>query len=141
MVTIVLTMAGFFGMRPHFVLSLNWYSAIISPDIFPVNGIYLPVFVSSAYIPRRSASGSVARTMSAFFSFASLRASSNAFGSSGFGYSSVVNSGSGSSCSGTMYTFLKPSSDRTLFTGTRPVPWNGVYTILMFTDCSLMISG
>ena len=54
------------------------------PDIFPVKVTYSPVLVSLQYTPRRSASGSVASTMSAPTSFASFKASSNAFGDSGF---------------------------------------------------------
>ena len=73
-----------------------------------------------------SASGSVARTKSAFFSFASLSANEKALGSSGLGYSRVVKSGSGFSCSLTTYTCLNPSSERIRLTGIFPVPLNGV---------------
>ena len=72
-------------MVPIAFFSLKIYSAISIPDIFPVNVTYSPVFVSLQYTPRRSASGSVASTMSASTSFASFNASSNAFGDSGFG--------------------------------------------------------
>ena len=125
-VTMVLMRAPFAGRVPISFLSRRIYSAISIPDIFPVNGIYSPVAESFAYIPSLSASGSVARTMSASFSFASLRARVKALGSSGLGYSRVVNSGSGSSCSGTTYTCLNPSSDSIRLTGRFPVPWNGV---------------
>ena len=66
----VVTRAGFSGIVPVTVLSLKMYSAISMPDIFPVKETYSPVAESFAYTPRRSASGSVARTMSASFSFA-----------------------------------------------------------------------
>ena len=84
-VTIVVTRAGFSGMVPVASFSLKMYSAISIPDMLPVKLTYFPVFVSLAYTPSLSASGSVARTISASTSFASLRASSHAFGSSGLG--------------------------------------------------------
>lgn len=92
------------------------YSAISIADILPVNDWYSPVLVSLEYTPSLSASGSVARTISASTSLASFNANVNALGSSGLGYSSVVKSGSGFSCSGTTYTCLKPNSLRTLLT-------------------------
>ena len=110
------------------------------PDILPVNDIYSPVLESLEYTPSLSASGSVAKIISASFSLASLSASVNALGSSGLGYSSVVKSGSGFSCSGTTYTCLNPSSFNILLTGTLPVPWNGVYTILISSATCLIIS-
>ena len=69
--------------------------------MFPVNALYSPVLTSFAYTPNLSASGSVAKTISASTSFANFNANSNAFGSSGLGYAKVVNSPSGISCSGT----------------------------------------
>ena len=73
-VTMVVTRAGFSGILPVAVRSRRMYSAISMPDIFPVKDTYSPVLESFAYTPRRSASGSVARTMSASFSLASRRA-------------------------------------------------------------------
>ena len=84
-VTIVVTSAGFSGIVPVAVLSLNIYSAMSIPDILPVKDLYSPLAVSNAYTPSLSASGSVARTISAFFSFASFNAYVNALGSSGLG--------------------------------------------------------
>ena len=63
--------------------------------------MYSPDLVSLEYTPSLSASGSVARIISASTSLASLNAYVNALGSSGLGYSSVVKLGSGFSCSGT----------------------------------------
>ena len=121
-VTIVSTNAGFSGIMFIFVFSLKIYSAINIPDIFPVKLIYSPVFVSLAYTPSLSASGSVASTISASFSFASLSANSQAFSSSGLGYATVGNVPSGNSCSFTTSTFSKPSSFNTFLTGMFPVP-------------------
>ena len=105
-----------------FVFSLKIYSAISIADILPVNVTYSPVFVSLQYTPRRSASGSVASTISASFSLASFRASSQASGFSGFGYGAVGKLPSATACCGSMYTFSKPRSESTRFTGRSPVP-------------------
>ena len=105
-----------------------------------MNDLYSPDLVSLEYTPSLSASGSVARIISALTSLASLNAYVNALGSSGLGYSSVVKSGSGFSCSGTTYTFLKPNSLKILLTGTLPVPLNGEYTILISSATCLIIS-
>ena len=51
-----------------------------------------------------------------------MSASANASFASGFGYSTVGKSPSGSSCSGTTYTFSNPISLRILLTGMLPVP-------------------
>ena len=69
-VTMVVTSAGFSGMVLTAVLSLKIYSAISMPDILPVKDTYSPVLESLAYTPSLSASGSVASTISASFSFA-----------------------------------------------------------------------
>ena len=98
--------------------------------MFPLNNIYFPVFESLTCKPILSASGSLARTMSASTFSASSNASLNAFGSSGFGYSSVGKSPFGSFCSSTTYMFLNPISFNILFANLFPVPFNGVYTIL-----------
>ena len=83
--TIVLINAPFAGIS---LLSFFWdnsYSAIRSPDIFPVNEWYSPVFESFAYTPNLSASGSFASTTSASTFSANSSANLNAFASSGFG--------------------------------------------------------
>ena len=138
--TIVLTNAPFLWIRPRSFLCERRYSAISIPDMLPVNDLYSPLLTSLEYTPSLSASGSVARIISASTSFASFNAYVNALGSSGLGYSSVVKFGSGFSCSGTTYTFLNPSSLKILLTGTLPVPLNGVYTILISSATCLIIS-
>ena len=83
--TIDSTNAGFSGRVPFALFWLKMYSPISIADIFPVNVTYSPVFVSLQYTPSLSASGSVAKTISASFSFASSSASFHASGFSGFG--------------------------------------------------------
>ena len=83
----------------------------------PVSGLYSPE-VSLTAAPSLSESGSVASTSSAFFSFASLNASSNAALSSGFGTFTVGNALSGSLCSSTTETSVTPISPRSVVTGT-----------------------
>ena len=78
-----------------------------------------------------SQSGSVAIRRSASFSLPSFIEYSNALVSSGLGYSMVGKVPSGSSCSFTTYTFLKPLSERILLTRMFPAPLSGVYTIFI----------
>ena len=122
MVVIIMSFV-FFSVFSLFSFFLsNMYSERSSPVMFPVIGMYLFVFLSFAYTPSLSASGSVASTMSASFSSASFKASSNAFLSSGLGFFTVENSGSGSSCSFTVYMFVTPCSFSMRFTRLFPVP-------------------
>ena len=83
--TIVFIRAPFAGISPLSCFCESSYSAISNPDIFPVNEWYSPVFESFAYTPNLSASGSFARTTSAFTFFANSNASLKALSSSGFG--------------------------------------------------------
>ena len=66
---------------------------------------------------------------------------------SGFGYGHVGKLPSGCSCSGTTVTSDTPARASTVVTGTRPVPFSGVYTsfsgaeaicsgVRLFTDCA-----
>ena len=73
-------------------------------------------------MPNLSASGSVAIITSASTFLANLIPISNADGSSGFGNSTVEKFPSGTACSSTTYTFLKPRRFRTSLTGIFPVP-------------------
>lgn len=106
--TIDSTSTGFSGIELFARFCPRIYSAISIADMFPVNVTYSPLFVSLQYTPRRSASGSVARTRSASFSFASFNASSHASGFSGFGYGAVGKWPSATACCGSMYTFQIP---------------------------------
>ena len=83
--TIVFIRAPFAGISPLSFFWDNSYSAINNPDIFPVKEWYSPVFESLAYTPNLSASGSLAKTTSAFTFLAKSKASLKAFASSGFG--------------------------------------------------------
>lgn len=108
------TSTGFSGIELFARFCPRIYSAISMADIFPVKVTYSPLFVSLQYTPRRSASGSVARTRSASFSFASLSASSHASGFSGFGYGAVGKWPSATACCGSMYTFQSQITQHTL---------------------------
>ena len=103
-------------------------SSRMQPIWFPVSVSHSSDRVFTA-MPRRSASGSVARQTRAPFSSASAIARRNAFGSSGFGAVTVGKCPSGAVCSGTVITLVSPTRESSSRTGTAPVPCNGVYTI------------
>ena len=123
--TIDLTAAPFDGSVPRSLRpDRTWYRRS-APIWFPVSVCQQPSERFTA-IPRRSASGSVARmTVAPVFS-ASFSPSRNAFGSSGFGAFSVGKSPLGSACSGTRSTRVIPTRLSSCFTGTAPVPLRGV---------------
>ncbi len=81
----------------------------------------------------RSASGSVAITISALVSIALFTAISSAAGSSGLGDTTVGNSPLVTSCSGTFITLVKPTALSAAGTSITPAPCMGVYTI--FRSC------
>ena len=101
--------------------------------------IYSPS-LSFTIAPTLSQSGSVPIIKCASFFLASSMASLKAFLSSGLGYSTVENSESGISCSGTTKILLNPISFNTLFTGTLPVPCRGVSTTLKSSVTSFIVS-
>ena len=134
MLTTVLQIAPFAGSLPTALCSRHTYSAIRAPVILALKRTYgyagssansvsfqIPV-LSLTYIPSLSASGSVAIITSASTFFARSIPMANADGSSGFGDLTVLKSPSGTVCSSTTYTCLKPSLLSTSLTGTFPVP-------------------
>ena len=98
--------------------------ARISADIFSANGI--KVYLFDDLRPTRSASGSLAITISASIFFANAIAIESASAFSGFGDTTVGKLPSFTICSGTQFTFSNPHSFREEGISTRPAPCSGV---------------
>ena len=124
-VTIVFTTTGFFGIEPFFDLTESIKFSIIAPVSLPLNNLKPPSFFLTA-MPTRSASGSVASTISAFVFSASSIASLSAAFSSGLGYGHVGKFPSGYACSGTTVRSFTPILFSISVTGLYPVPLSGV---------------
>ena len=91
-------------------------------------------------IPTRSASGSLAITMSASILLANLMASSKASAFSGLGLTTVGKLPSFTICSGTQCTFSNPHNFNDWGINIMPVPCIGVYTIFK-SFCLAITSG
>ena len=92
---------------------------------FPLSKTILPsVFLTAT--PSLSESGSVPITISAFVFSANANAMVNASGSSGFGDFTVGKFPSGSACSATIFTSVKPAFAKTLGIDLIEVPCNDV---------------
>jgi hypothetical protein len=101
-----------------------------APNWFPdkiLQPVSVELFVSFSANANRSASGSVARIKSALLFFAVSIAQYNvSFPSSGFGYLTVENSGSGFFCASTEINGWKWNAANACSAYGWPTPWTGV---------------